>query len=89
MQFRNPALAAHVRCNLVDVDRSHGPAIPLTYGPGHAVFFNPVPFHAAGANTSENIHRFANLLRVQSEFARAMETGDRSAMSKLLPRQAV
>lgn len=51
---------------------------------GDAVFFSPALFHAAGANTSRNIHRFANLLQVSSAFGRAMETVDRDRMCKLL-----
>ncbi|SUZ33383.1 hypothetical protein ROE7235_03153 [Roseibaca ekhonensis] len=56
--------------------------LPLTKG--DALFFNPALFHAAGANTSENIHRMANLLQVSSAFGRAMETVDRRKMCKLL-----
>lgn len=51
---------------------------------GDAVFFNPALFHAAGANRSEGIHRFANLLQVSSAFGRAMETVDRDKMCRLL-----
>ena len=51
---------------------------------GDAVFFNPALFHAAGANRSEDIHRFANLLQVSSAFGRAMETVDRDKMCRLL-----
>ena len=48
------------------------------------MFFSPALFHAAGANTSHDIHRFANLLQVSSAFGRAMETVDRDRMCKLL-----
>jgi ectoine hydroxylase-related dioxygenase (phytanoyl-CoA dioxygenase family) len=48
------------------------------------LFFNPALFHGAGANTSPDIHRMANLLQVSSAFGRAMETVDRRKMSKLL-----
>jgi len=61
--------------------------LPLTKG--DAVFFNPALFHAAGANTSTDIHRMANLLQVSSAFGRAMETVDRSKMCKLLFPHAV
>lgn len=61
--------------------------LPLTKG--DAVFFNPALFHAAGANTSENIHRFANLLQVSSAFGRAMETIDRDKMCKLIYPHAI
>ncbi|WP_166417164.1 phytanoyl-CoA dioxygenase family protein [Cochlodiniinecator piscidefendens] len=58
--------------------------IQLPLAKGDAVFFNPALFHAAGANTSEDIHRMANLLQVSSAFGRAMETIDRVKMCKLL-----
>ncbi|MEM9343034.1 MAG: phytanoyl-CoA dioxygenase family protein [Pseudomonadota bacterium] len=61
--------------------------VPLSKG--DAVFFNPAVFHAAGANTSQDIHRFANLLQVSSAFGRAMETVDRDKMCKLLFPHAV
>ena len=56
--------------------------IPLSKG--DAVFFNPALFHAAGANTTTDIHRMANLLQISSAFGRAMETIDRAKMCKLL-----
>ena len=58
--------------------------IQLPLAKGDAVFFNPALFHAAGANTSADIHRMANLLQVSSAFGRAMETVDRKKMCKLL-----
>ena len=56
--------------------------VQLPLAKGDAVFFNPALFHAAGANTSSNIQRMANLLQVSSAFGRAMETVDRPAMCK-------
>lgn len=58
--------------------------VQLPLEKGDAVFFNPALFHAAGANTSEDIQRMANLLQVSSAFCRAMETVDREAMSLAL-----
>jgi ectoine hydroxylase-related dioxygenase (phytanoyl-CoA dioxygenase family) len=58
--------------------------IQLPLVKGDALFFNPALFHAAGANTSDGIHRMANLLQVSSAFGRAMETVDRQKMCKLL-----
>lgn len=58
--------------------------VQLPLDKGDAIFFNPALFHAAGANTSEDIHRFANLLQVSSAFGRAMETVNRRKMCKLL-----
>ncbi|MBW4709076.1 phytanoyl-CoA dioxygenase family protein [Roseobacter sp. YSTF-M11] len=58
--------------------------IQLPLQKGDAVFFNPALFHAAGANTSSDIHRMANLLQVSSAFGRAMETVDRRKMCKML-----
>lgn len=61
--------------------------VPLAKG--DAVFFNPALFHAAGANSSHDIHRMANLLQVSSAFGRAMETIDRQKMCNLLYPHAV
>ncbi len=58
--------------------------VQLPLAKGDTVFFNPALFHAAGANTSKGIHRFANLLQVSSAFGRTMETIDRDRMCKLL-----
>lgn len=58
--------------------------IQLPLSKGDAVFFNPALFHAAGANTSTDVHRMANLLQVSSAFGRAMESLDRVAMCKAL-----
>jgi ectoine hydroxylase-related dioxygenase (phytanoyl-CoA dioxygenase family) len=41
-------------------------------------------FHAAGANTSVDIHRMANLLQVSSAFGRAMEAVDRVGLCEQL-----
>lgn len=58
--------------------------IQLPLAKGDALFFNPALFHAAGANTSADIHRMANLLQVSSAFGRAMEVLDRGKMCRLL-----
>ncbi|MCA0908582.1 phytanoyl-CoA dioxygenase family protein [Ruegeria marisrubri] len=55
--------------------------IQLPLEKGDAVFFNPALFHAAGANSSADINRMANLLQISSAFGRAMESVDRRAMS--------
>ncbi|MEO0357091.1 MAG: phytanoyl-CoA dioxygenase family protein [Pseudomonadota bacterium] len=53
---------------------------------GDLLFFSPALMHAAGANTTQDLWRFGNLLQVSSGFGRAMETIDRTAMSlKLYP----
>lgn len=54
--------------------------IQLELEKGDAVFFNPALFHSAGANTSADISRMANLLQVSSAFGRAMEAVDRFNM---------
>jgi ectoine hydroxylase-related dioxygenase (phytanoyl-CoA dioxygenase family) len=51
---------------------------------GDAVFFNPALMHGAGANTSTDIRRMANLLQISSPFGRAMESQDRTAMIKAI-----
>ena len=56
--------------------------IPLNKG--DVLFFNPALYHAGGANISKDIHRMANLLQVSSAFGRAMESLDRSGMTKKL-----
>jgi ectoine hydroxylase-related dioxygenase (phytanoyl-CoA dioxygenase family) len=61
-----------------------GAHIQLPLSKGDAVFFNPALFHAAGANTSSNIQRMANLLQISSAFGRAMESVDRMAMCRAL-----
>ncbi|MGV0745667.1 phytanoyl-CoA dioxygenase family protein [Mycolicibacterium sp. XJ870] len=54
--------------------------VQLPLAKGDAVFFNPALFHGAGANTSTDIRRMANLLQISSPFGRAMESLDRTAM---------
>lgn len=63
--------------------------VQLPLAKGDAVFFNPALFHAAGANTGQDIHRLANLLQISSAFGRAMETIDRDKMCRLLFPHAV
>ncbi|AXI46671.1 phytanoyl-CoA dioxygenase [Sulfitobacter sp. SK012] len=63
--------------------------IQLPLAKGDAVFFSPALFHAAGANTSPDIHRMVNLLQVSSAFGRAMETVDRRKMCQLIYPHAV
>lgn len=58
--------------------------IQLPLNKGDAVFFNPALFHAAGANTSADIHRMANLLQISSALGIAMENIDRLGMCKRL-----
>ena len=58
--------------------------IQLPLKKGDAIFFSPALFHAAGANASEHIHRFVNLLQISSPFGRAMETVNRQKMCQIL-----
>ena len=58
--------------------------VQLALSKGDAVFFNPALFHAAGHNRSRDIRRMANLLQVSSAFGRAMESIDRTRMSRVL-----
>lgn len=62
----------------VDLFATRMVQVPLRKG--DAVFFNPALMHGAGANTSADIRRMANLLQVSSPFGRAMEAMDRVAM---------
>lgn len=63
--------------------------VQLPLSKGDTIFFNPALFHAAGANSSKGIERFANLLQISSAFGRAMESVDRDKMSKLVYPHAI
>jgi ectoine hydroxylase-related dioxygenase (phytanoyl-CoA dioxygenase family) len=66
----------------IDFFASHMVQVPLRKG--DAVFFNPALMHGAGANTSTDIRRMANLLQISSPFGRAMESQDRTAMVRAI-----
>ncbi len=72
LAFHDAAHRAHFEENCIQ--------LPLEKG--DAVFFNPALFHAAGENSSADIHRMANLLQISSAFGRAMEAIDRRSMSQ-------
>lgn len=79
-QLYRPGYAAWRRDDFRAHFEAHCVQLPLDKG--DAVFFNPALFHAAGSNSSTNIHRMVNLLQVSSAFGRAMESVDRSAMCR-------
>ncbi len=81
-QAYKPGYAAWRREDFREVFEARCVQLPLSKG--DAVFFNPALFHAAGANSSTDIHRFVNLLQVSSAFGRAMETVDRDKMCRLV-----
>ena len=58
--------------------------VQLPLRKGDAVFFNPALFHGAGNNVSADVQRMANLLQVSSAFGRAMETVDRTKVSRAI-----
>ena len=58
-------------------------AVQLPLNKGDAVFFSPALFHAGGNNT-ESSDRIANLLQISSAFGKAMESVDRTKMTKLI-----
>ena len=60
--------------------QKHHVQLPLEKG--DAVFFNPAVMHGAGHNKTTDIKRLVNLLQVSSAFGRAMESVNRTAMSK-------
>jgi len=80
-QLYKPGYAAWRRPDFRAYFEKHHVQLPLHKG--DALFFNPALFHAAGANSSADIHRMVNLLQVSSAFGRAMETVDRVKMSAL------
>ncbi|MGI8457769.1 MAG: phytanoyl-CoA dioxygenase family protein [Propionibacteriaceae bacterium] len=61
-----------------------GRHVQLPLATGDAAFFNPALFHGAGTNVSTDIQRMANLLQISSAFGRAMETVDRTKISKAI-----
>jgi ectoine hydroxylase-related dioxygenase (phytanoyl-CoA dioxygenase family) len=69
---------AFYRPEFINYFAAHRVQVPLRKG--DAVFFNPALYHGAGANTSTDIRRMANLLQISSPFGRAMEALDRTAM---------
>ena len=69
---------AFYRPEFIDYFAEHHVQVPLSRG--DAVFFNPALYHGAGANSSSDIRRMANLLQISSPFGRAMESLDRTAM---------
>ncbi|BBZ32758.1 phytanoyl-CoA dioxygenase family protein [Mycolicibacterium confluentis] len=73
-----PGYVAFRRPEFLEFFADHHVQVPLHKG--DAVFFNPALYHGAGANTSSDIRRMANLLQVSSPFGRAMEVLDRTAM---------
>lgn len=70
--WRRADFQAHFEANCVQ----------LPMNKGDALFFSPALFHAAGENTSTDVHRMVNLIQISSAFGRAMETIDRSRMCK-------
>ncbi|NNL18908.1 MAG: phytanoyl-CoA dioxygenase [Boseongicola sp.] len=58
--------------------------VQLPLSKGDALFFSPALFHAAGSNSTSDVHRMVNLLQISSPFGRAMENIDRTAMCKTL-----
>ena len=64
------------------IDYFAGRRVQIPLCKGDAVFFNPALYHGAGANTSADVRRMANLLQISSPFGRAMEALDRTAMMR-------
>jgi ectoine hydroxylase-related dioxygenase (phytanoyl-CoA dioxygenase family) len=73
---------AFYRQDFIDFFATVQVQVPLRKG--DAVFFNPALMHGAGANTSTDIRRMANLLQISSPFGRAMESMDRAAMVRAI-----
>jgi ectoine hydroxylase-related dioxygenase (phytanoyl-CoA dioxygenase family) len=58
--------------------------VQLPLKKGDALFFNPALFHAAGANQTRDVTRFANLLQVGSGYGRSIELVDRVRICKAI-----
>jgi ectoine hydroxylase-related dioxygenase (phytanoyl-CoA dioxygenase family) len=78
-RFRGGYVAFY-RQEFIEYFAAHHIQLPLRKG--DAVFFNPALYHGAGTNSSADIRRMANLLQISSPFGRAMESLDRTAMTK-------
>lgn len=81
-QLYRPGYAAWRREDFRAHFETHYVQLPLQKG--DAIFFNPALFHAAGANSSADVHRMVNLLQVSSAFGRAMESVDRMAICQAI-----
>lgn len=68
--YRNPEFKAYFA--------EHSVQVPLEKGDG--MFFNPALMHGAGANTSNDVERMANLLQISSAFGKQMESIDQQRM---------
>ena len=68
--YRNPEFKAYFA--------QHAVQVPLEKGDG--MFFNPALMHGAGANTSADVERMANLLQISSAFGKQMESIDQQRM---------
>ncbi|WP_421724979.1 phytanoyl-CoA dioxygenase family protein [Bauldia sp.] len=78
-------LPGYFAANLVPFQayfEEHYAQLPLEKG--DMVFFNPAVFHAAGANRTSDVHRFANLLQIGSGYGRSIEVVDRGRMAVAL-----
>ena len=68
--YRNPEFKAYFA--------EHAVQVPFKKGDG--LFFNPALMHGAGANTSKDVQRMANLLQISSAFCKGMESIDQQRM---------
>lgn len=73
-----PGYLAAERPGLEAFFEEHCVQLPL--GRGDMMFLSPALFHAAGANRTRSLDRFANLLQISSSYGRAMESLDRARM---------
>jgi ectoine hydroxylase-related dioxygenase (phytanoyl-CoA dioxygenase family) len=81
-QKYGPGYLAFHQPDFTSYFESHYVQFPLAKG--DAAFFNPALFHGAGTNRTADVRRMANLLQISSAFGRAMETVDRTAVSRAL-----
>lgn len=58
--------------------------VQLPLAKGDMLFFSPALLHAAGTNRSADVRRMVNLFQISSAYGRAMETVDRTRMTKAL-----
>ncbi|MDD9979582.1 MAG: phytanoyl-CoA dioxygenase family protein, partial [Boseongicola sp.] len=77
-QMYRPGYAAWRRDDYQAYFEENFAQLPLQKG--DAVFFNPALFHAAGDNTTKDVHRMVNLFQVSSAFGRSLENVNRRRM---------
>lgn len=85
LPYSQTYLPGYLAANLSEFqDYFESHCVQLSLQKGDAMFFNPAVFHAAGANQTQGVQRFANLMQIGSAYGRSIEIVDRARMSRIL-----